>query len=90
MFHFRAVNNNILDTYQLKSLDGVLEGDLEDVTFFREDGRIYIAVAGGNAENFALREGYDFVIRCLGFVFNNTIFHKYDLKIISDLKCINM
>lgn len=28
-FFFRAVNNDVVDTYQLKSLDGLLEANLE-------------------------------------------------------------
>ena len=33
---YRAVNNGLLDTYQLKSLDGVVEAGMEDVTFVRK------------------------------------------------------
>ena len=32
---FRAVNNELLDTYQLKSLDGLVEGGLEDIAIVR-------------------------------------------------------
>ncbi|KAM4634461.1 FAD-dependent oxidoreductase domain-containing protein 2 [Polymixia lowei] len=37
----RAVNNELLDTYQLKSLDGLVEGGLEDIAIVqqREDER---------------------------------------------------
>ncbi|XP_063039743.1 FAD-dependent oxidoreductase domain-containing protein 2 [Engraulis encrasicolus] len=36
----RAVNNELLDTYQLKSLDGLVEGSLEDIAIVRrEEGR---------------------------------------------------
>lgn len=34
LFH-RAVNNELLDTYQLKSLDGLVEGGLEDIAIVR-------------------------------------------------------
>ncbi|XP_022529339.1 FAD-dependent oxidoreductase domain-containing protein 2 [Astyanax mexicanus] len=36
----RAVNNELLDTYQLKSLDGLVEGGLEDIAIVRrgQDG----------------------------------------------------
>ncbi|CAH1794439.1 unnamed protein product [Owenia fusiformis] len=76
----RAVNNGLLDTYQLKSLDGLLESPVEDAQFEkREDGKIYLNLEGLNQDdaefdNFALREGYDRVIRCLGFKFDHTIF----------------
>ncbi|KAJ6658881.1 hypothetical protein lerEdw1_019517 [Lerista edwardsae] len=32
----RAINNGLLDTYQLKSLDGLLEGDLEDLVLIKD------------------------------------------------------
>ncbi|KAM9324489.1 FAD-dependent oxidoreductase domain-containing protein 2, partial [Gastrophryne carolinensis] len=39
----RAINNGILDTYQLKSLDGLLEGDLSDLAIIRDKfGKLYI------------------------------------------------
>lgn len=34
-FSCRAVNNELLDTYQLKSLDGLVEGRLEDIAIVR-------------------------------------------------------
>ncbi|XP_028841516.1 FAD-dependent oxidoreductase domain-containing protein 2 [Denticeps clupeoides] len=34
----RAVNNEVLDTYQLKSLDGLVEGRLEDIAIVRREG----------------------------------------------------
>ncbi|KAL7850585.1 hypothetical protein SRHO_G00199340 [Serrasalmus rhombeus] len=39
----RAVNNELLDTYQLKSLDGLVEGGLEDIAIVhrrREEGKM--------------------------------------------------
>ncbi|XP_041943611.1 FAD-dependent oxidoreductase domain-containing protein 2 [Alosa sapidissima] len=33
----RAVNNELLDTYQLKSLDGLVEGGLEDIAIVRRE-----------------------------------------------------
>ncbi|KAI1883999.1 hypothetical protein AGOR_G00221870 [Albula goreensis] len=34
----RAVNNEVLDTYQLKSLDGLLEGNLESIAIIKDGG----------------------------------------------------
>ncbi len=34
---FRAVNNELLDTYQLKSLDGLVEGRLEEIAVVRRE-----------------------------------------------------
>ncbi|KAK8726906.1 hypothetical protein OTU49_010120, partial [Cherax quadricarinatus] len=89
----RAVNNALLDTYQLKSLDGLLEAAVEDMRLERRDGRIFVQFAKtfkqineskesgehlmseNDFDNFSLREGYDVVIRCLGFKFDFSIFH---------------
>ena len=72
-----------MDTYQLKSLDGVLEAPVEEITLVkRDDGKLHMQLfsEGENEEdmfdNFALRESYDRVIRCLGFTFDEDIFNK--------------
>lgn len=41
-FYFRAINNGLLDTYQLKSLDGLLEAAVEDMVLEQRDGRIFV------------------------------------------------
>nr|CAB3246962.1 FAD-dependent oxidoreductase domain-containing protein 2-like [Phallusia mammillata] len=83
----RAVNNGLLDTYQLKSLDGLFEGSVSDIQLKKSqiDGRLYVdnfgnsTIPGGEivgaVDNDALREGYDRVIRCLGFLFDHSLFH---------------
>ncbi|XP_064419353.1 FAD-dependent oxidoreductase domain-containing protein 2 [Latimeria chalumnae] len=84
----RAINHGLLDTYQLKSLDGVLERDLEDIAVLRDQsGRLHVTLAlPDNAtqvpplledelDNFSMREPYDRIIRCLGWKFNFSIFH---------------
>ncbi|XP_067830804.1 FAD-dependent oxidoreductase domain-containing protein 2 [Heptranchias perlo] len=39
----RAVNNALLDTYQLKSLDGLLEGDLDNIVIIQDKkGKLYL------------------------------------------------
>lgn len=43
--HRRAINNGLLDTYQLKSLDGLLEGDLEDLAIVKDKkGKLHITL----------------------------------------------
>ncbi|CAG0902198.1 unnamed protein product [Darwinula stevensoni] len=37
-----GVNNAIVDTYQLKSLDGLLEGDINRFKLIRKNGKIYV------------------------------------------------
>ena len=77
--NFRAVNNNLLDTYQLKSLDGVLEGSLDSMAFKRdsETGNIHLSLhKDPTIDNFALRDSYHIVLRCLGFKFDMDIFNE--------------
>ncbi|KAF4519833.1 hypothetical protein B566_EDAN006847 [Ephemera danica] len=76
--HITALNNNLLDTYQLKSLDGLLEASVDGMTLQRRNGKLWVRfndtadmVAASEADSFALREGYDDVISCLGFIFDN-------------------
>uniref|UniRef100_A0ABM0MVH5 FAD-dependent oxidoreductase domain-containing protein 2-like n=1 Tax=Saccoglossus kowalevskii TaxID=10224 RepID=A0ABM0MVH5_SACKO len=83
----RAINNGLLDTYQLKSLDGILEAPLEEVKLVKKDGKIYVDLIDADLletnstyleteaiDNFAAREPYDVIIRCLGFMFDFSIF----------------
>ncbi|PVD38202.1 hypothetical protein C0Q70_00813 [Pomacea canaliculata] len=78
----RGVNNALLDTYQLKSLDGLLEADLTEVQLAKRDGKVFIEPLVENmsefqkifGDNFALREPYDKVLRCLGFSFDSSLF----------------
>ncbi|XP_059881573.1 FAD-dependent oxidoreductase domain-containing protein 2 isoform X2 [Delphinus delphis] len=89
----RAINNGLLDTYQLKSLDGLLESDLTDLAVVKDlEGKFHVTLKflleEGNRsadavplpqddnDNFALRVGYDRVIRCLGWNFDFSIFSK--------------
>ncbi|MDH3605016.1 MAG: NAD(P)-binding domain-containing protein, partial [Candidatus Tectomicrobia bacterium] len=69
----RAVNNNFLDTYQLKGQNNILEGELQRVRQ-RADGQLVAEV------HFASRQrSYDFlcdrIILCTGFRFDATLFH---------------
>lgn len=41
----RAINNGLLDTYQLKSLDGLLESDLEHLALVKDSkGKFHITL----------------------------------------------
>ncbi|XP_077982946.1 FAD-dependent oxidoreductase domain-containing protein 2-like [Glandiceps talaboti] len=79
----RAVNNEIYDTFFLKSLDGLLTFPLDDdLTVTKdEDGKFH--VDGAHAitlrDNFLLRHPYDVIIRCLGFLFDFSIFDESSL-----------
>lgn len=70
--HLRAVNNNFLDTYQLKSLNAVLDAGMERIER-RADGRLVVTVrhsGSGEVEDLV----YDRIILCTGFRFDNSFF----------------
>ncbi|HLE83086.1 MAG TPA: NAD(P)-binding domain-containing protein [Thermoanaerobaculia bacterium] len=71
--HLRALNNNFLDTYQLKCQNAVLDATVERIER-RDDGRFAVKVsyshAGGEHENLV----YDRVICCTGFRFDADLF----------------
>ncbi|KAK4291931.1 hypothetical protein Pmani_035265, partial [Petrolisthes manimaculis] len=116
----RAVNNGLLDTYQLKSLDGVLEASVEEMMLEQRGSKVFVMFPSSNHQqqqqhsnlnqhhnyhhhhhhhhhqqhrplhtpvsesvgeaesdfdNFSLREGYHYVLRCLGFKFDFSLFH---------------
>lgn len=68
----RGINSRFLDQYQLKSLDGLMEGDVQNLNLVRRDGRLWVegepvATNGSAPENTPMRIPYDVVIKCLGF-----------------------
>ncbi|XP_052823418.1 FAD-dependent oxidoreductase domain-containing protein 2 isoform X2 [Octopus bimaculoides] len=72
----RAVNNGVLDTYQLKSLDGIAEAFLSDETkLMSKNGKFQLVTDDEFFDNFAFRESYDVIIRCLGFTFDDELFY---------------
>lgn len=77
----RAVNNELLDTYQLKSLDGFLDLDLEQISLMKIEDKYYLAELNASLKmpnvEINSRVGYDKVIRCLGFKFDFSLFSKY-------------
>lgn len=81
---YRAVNNGLLDTYQLKSLDGVLEAPMEEVKVTKDNNKFRVTLVEKDSDksgldmydNFALRDSYDRVIRCLGWQFDDSLLRK--------------
>jgi thioredoxin reductase len=70
--HVRAVNNNILDTYQLKSQNAVIDATIRNIER-REDKYVVTfdyTHANGEVEDIV----YDRVIACTGFGFDHSIF----------------
>ena len=70
--NLRAVNNNFLDTYQLKSQNAVLNAHIDRIE--RRDGRFVVTVTYTHANGEVEGLVYDRVILCTGFRFDDTIF----------------
>ncbi|MGY2061246.1 NAD(P)-binding domain-containing protein, partial [Nocardia gipuzkoensis] len=70
--HLRAVNNNFLDTYELKSQNAVLDGEVLSI---ERDGDGYtVDVSFARADEVVKRLRYDRVIACTGFRFDASLF----------------
>ncbi|MDJ0774170.1 MAG: NAD(P)-binding domain-containing protein [Mastigocoleus sp. MO_167.B18] len=70
--HLRAVNNNILDTYQLKSQNIILDAAIEKIEYHKGQ---YIATFAYSHVNDEVEELiYDRIIVCTGFRFDDSIF----------------
>jgi hypothetical protein len=68
----RAVNNNLLDTYQLKSQNALLDGHVDRIE--RRDGSYFVTVRFARANEVMRELQYDRVIVCTGFRFDASIF----------------
>ncbi|MGW0433376.1 NAD(P)-binding domain-containing protein [Micromonospora sp. NPDC003197] len=70
--HLRAVNNNFLDTYQLKSANAILDGDIRRI---ERDGTGFKVTFSFSRANEVIKElWYDRVLACTGFAFDPSIF----------------
>jgi thioredoxin reductase len=70
--NLRAVNNNFLDTYQLKSQNTVIDASVKNITM---DGDQYVVdIAYTHAKGQTRRLRYDHVILCTGWRFDTAIF----------------
>ena len=70
--HLRAVNNNLLDTYQLKSQNAVLDASIQKIE--KRNGEFVVAVSYTHANGEQEELHYDRVIVCTGFRFDDSIF----------------
>jgi thioredoxin reductase len=70
--HLRAVNNNFLDTYQLKSQNAILDGRVVDIREAGDGYRVRVAFERVNEVVKEIR--YDRVIACTGFRFDASVF----------------
>jgi thioredoxin reductase len=72
--HVRAVNNNILDTYQLKSQNVVLNAEVISIKL--EDDKFVVTFSYTHANGEVEDLVYDRVILCTGFRFDDSIFEE--------------
>lgn len=70
--NLRAVNNNVLDTYQLKSQNAILDASIERIDYHDGHYTVVVNYAHAAGEQEALQ--YDRVIVCTGFRFDASIF----------------
>ena len=70
--HLRAINNNLLDTYQLKSQNALLDGTIERIQ--RHNGSYLVTLSFARANEVKKDLRYDRVIVCTGFRFDASIF----------------
>ena len=70
--NLRAVNNNILDTYQLKSQNAILDATIEKIE--RQNGKFVVLFNYTHANNEIEAIVYDRVIVTTGFRFDASIF----------------
>lgn len=70
--HLRAVNNNFLDTYQLKSQNAVLDGRVVEIR--KEPDGYHVPIAFERVDEIVKELRYDRVIACTGFRFDASIF----------------
>jgi len=69
----RAVNNNFLDTYQLKSQNAVIDADIESIKKNKSGGFV-VTFAYKHAENEVESIYYDRVLCCAGFRIDDSVF----------------
>ena len=69
--NLRAVNNNFLDTYQLKSQNAVIDGQVTKIEKHGTGFRVHVAMAAVEGHTMVL--DYDHVIACTGFLFDASI-----------------
>jgi len=70
--HLRAVNNNLLDTYLLKSQNGVLDASIDRIE--RQDGHYLVSFSYQQAHGSKTKIAYDRVLICTGWQFDTSIF----------------
>ncbi|HEY6797471.1 MAG TPA: NAD(P)-binding domain-containing protein [Kineosporiaceae bacterium] len=72
--HLRAVNNNFLDTYQLKSQNALLDGQVLSIERGGSGAGYRVRFSFVRADEKVMELNYDRIICCTGFRFDSSIF----------------
>ena len=72
--HLRAVNNNLIDTDQLKSQNATIWGEIESIRPYR--GQYVVRIAHTDSDSRVFTHVYDHLICCCGFRVTDSIFEK--------------
>jgi thioredoxin reductase len=70
--HLRALNNNLLDTYQLKLQNGVLDAEVRKIE--RRGDKLVATFEYAHAEGEVEEIAYDRIVVCTGFRLDHSIF----------------
>ncbi len=70
--HLRALNNNLLDTYQLKSLNAILDVHIDKIE--KKNDKFLVSYRFVRADEAKKDVEYDRVIACTGFSFDSSLF----------------
>jgi thioredoxin reductase len=70
--HLRAVNNNLIDTDQLKAQNATIWGEVQSIERYR--GQLRVRIAHSDSEGRVFTHLYDDIICCTGFRMSQTIF----------------
>jgi thioredoxin reductase len=70
--HLRAVNNNFLDTYQLKSANAILDGTIKSIEPAGDGFKVTFSFS--RVDEVIKELHYDRVLACTGFRFDDSIF----------------
>ncbi len=70
--NLRAVNNNLLDTYQLKSQNAILDATIDKIAL--HEGKYHVTFSYAHAEEDTDYQIYDRVLCCTGFQFDSDLF----------------
>jgi thioredoxin reductase len=70
--HLRAVNNNVLDTYELKSQNTIIDAIIEKI--LRKDGKLAVSICYTHANGQRINISVDRIIVCAGFRFDDSQF----------------